>query len=130
MKHDIYVLSDGKDIHGMAYAATQYLSTKEDMDARLVQLDDGSYMVQARTCNGAFKQLVGFDRVLNIKFCATDDGRASVEIGKGKWLDKVSGGVIGLFVYWPVAITTIYGVYKQGVLPHRVTQAVEGYLAA
>ena len=130
MKNEFYTLTHGKNANGMAHAIKDYLSQAEGMETQLLRTEAGEYIVQARVSNGKFKQLAGLDRVLSVKIRGIDDTHASMEIGAGKWADKIGGGFVGMFLFWPFAFTAAYGAYKQQALPRKVTQAIESYLAA
>ncbi|MCI8810651.1 MAG: hypothetical protein HFF84_11180 [Oscillibacter sp.] len=97
----MYTLSYGKSVSGMIDAARQYLAAAENMEVQM--LNGGSANVtilQARARSGGFKQLVGMDKALTIRF--TESGStANRGIRRGK-VGRQGGGYGGIHVC-PVA---------------------------
>lgn len=126
--NNVYVIPEGKTVYDVAGNLKCYLASEENMEVQILKLENGSYFVQARSHGGKLKQFAGLDKVIAVKLTPVSDGNMIVEIGKGKWADKVAGGALGWFVAWPLAITTAYGVYKQGTLPRKVINNIESFL--
>lgn len=53
-----------------------------------------------------------------------------VNIGNGQWSDKVGAGVLGWFVFAPLAVTAIVGSVQQKKLPGEIFDHIERYVAS
>lgn len=125
---NIYVIPEGKTVGDVARNLKRFLANTENMEAQVLKLENESYFVQARSRCGKLKQFAGLDKMISIKLTPVGDRNMIVEIGKGKWVDKVAGGALGYFVAWPLLVTTVYGAYKQGSLPRKVINNIEVFL--
>jgi predicted amidophosphoribosyltransferase len=52
-----------------------------------------------------------------------------VNIGNAKWADKIGAGVIGWFVFAPLAVTAIVGSVETKKLPGEIFAQIESYIA-
>jgi hypothetical protein len=52
-----------------------------------------------------------------------------VNIGNAQWSDKIGAGVIGAFVFAPLAVTAIVGSVKQNKLPGEIFTEIEKFIA-
>jgi hypothetical protein len=48
-----------------------------------------------------------------------------VEIGGGKWMDKVAAAGVAWFVLWPALIPATVGGWKQATLPTKTLDYIE-----
>lgn len=53
-----------------------------------------------------------------------------VNIGNGQWSDKIGAGVLGWFVFAPLAVTAIVGSVQQKKLPGEIFAQIERYVAS
>lgn len=114
----MYTLSYGKSVSGMIDAARQYLAAAENMEVQM--LNGGSANVtilQARARSGGFKQLVGMDKALTIRFTESGSTAAAVM-------------AVSMFILWPLTLTSGYGIYKQKKLPGNIRKVLEEYVNA
>ncbi|HOI13580.1 MAG TPA: hypothetical protein PLG75_06965 [Methanoculleus sp.] len=88
--------------------------------------DKETIALQARK-KGTWRNLLGMSSALTIKL-QSDDRSLRVEMGAAKWVDKAVAGAIGMLVFWPLAVTTVYGSWEQMKLPQRVFQEIEQYI--
>merc|ERR1711957_955596 len=54
-----------------------------------------------------------------------------IEIGEGRWMDKIVGGSLGILgagIMWPLLITTSVGIYQQGTMPRTIFSFIEDCL--
>ena len=65
---------------------------------------------------GGWRNFLGMSTSLNVLLSLTNDD-LSVEIGEGKWLDKVVVGTLSLLVLWPLIPFAAYGAWQQANLP-------------
>lgn len=129
-KATVYQLDAGKTIGGMKDAINLFLNTQENLLTQTIDLADGNYMIQARADGGEWKQWVGADRALTITLKHAGDDGVEVSFQQAKWADKAGVMTFSMFVFWPLAITSGVGIYKQWKLPADIKQAVEAYLEA
>lgn len=129
-KSDIYVMPAGKNIDGLANAVNNLLSITKGMDTQVVNLEGGNMMLQARDKAGKWKQWIGMDKAITVKFEKADADRVSVNIGESKWADKVGIMALSMIILWPLTITSGIGMYIQGKLPGEIKKEVSNYLAS
>jgi Molecular chaperone len=127
---DIYEIPGDKDIAGLANTVNNLLSTAKGMDSQIINLEDGSVILQARDKGGKWKQWIGMDKAITVKFQKVDSNRVSVNIGESKWVDKVGIMALSMFILWPLTITSGIGMYIQGKLPGEIKNEVFRYLAS
>jgi TIR domain len=59
---------------------------------------------------------------------AVDGEELAVEIGGGKWMDKVAAAGVAWFVLWPALIPAAMGGYKQAMLPSKTLQYIQSMI--
>ncbi len=124
----IYERRAGKSVKGLVDAVNAYLSGTENMQTQILVDESGKQVLQARANNGRFKQLVGMDKAITVRFGEKNPSSISMEIGEAKWADKGAIMTLSMFVIWPLFITSSIGMYKQGKLPGRIKNVAEEYL--
>jgi hypothetical protein len=129
-KSDIYMMPPGKDIAGLAGAINTFLNGPKGMDTQMINLESGNVMLQARDKGGKWKQFIGMDKAITVRFEKVDGARVSVSIGESKWVDKAGVMAISMVILWPLAITSGIGMYIQGKLPGEIKTEVTRYLAS
>jgi hypothetical protein len=94
-----------------------------------LKTEEGATLIQIQQ-QGGWRKLVGMEVALNIVLHQHEE-ELTVEIGAGRWYDKVSVGVVSLFGLWPLAITTAIGVWsQQKKMPERIFGQVDHFLAS
>jgi serine/threonine protein kinase len=101
---------------------------EEGFDTQCLKTDHGATLVQVRQ-QGGWRKLVGMETALNLVLEQTCE-ELVVEIGAGQWHDKVSAGVVSLFVLWPLAVTAAIGAWSQAKMPERIFAHIDHFLAA
>ena len=127
---NIYTLPAGITVNDTAVNLKRYLMREENMEVQILKLENDSYFVQGRTRGGKLKQWAGLDKIVSVKLTPVGESSMIVEIGGGKWKDKVFSGAVGWFVAWPFAVTTVIGAYKQGTMPRKVIDNIESFLVS
>ena len=123
-----YELAAGKDVSGLISAVDAYLSNTEKMETQRVTDEGGGYVaLQARVKGGNWKQIVGMDKAITIRFIKKSWNYVRVEIGEAKWIDKGGIMLLSMFVLWPLSITSGIGMYKQGSLPGKIRNVADEY---
>lgn len=123
----VFTLTEGKTIAGMAAEIKRLLKSK-DMQVQCFEMKDGNYLIQGRADDWKWIQLIGGDRAVTVKATLVGGEKVILEIGEGKWLDKVSGALVGWYFTWPVMLLTAVTTYRQVTLPKKIIRCVEEYL--
>ena len=86
------------------------------------------YFVQAKEPEGSgWKQLAGMTMAIQVQIVEISD-TITVNIGNGKWSDKIGAGAVGVVLFAPLAVTAAVGAYNQKKLPEEIFQHVEKFL--
>lgn len=108
------------------------LLEREKLEAQVI-VEGGGRIVQGRDPpqDGWIKLVkkgLGLERAATVKLGARGYD-LTMEVGDGKWTDKAVGGAVGMFVFWPAAVTAGWGVYKQRDLFQRIERDVSTFLS-
>jgi hypothetical protein len=76
---------------------------------------------------GKWRNLIGMSSALNIVLHQTPHA-VVVEIGAGKWIDKIIAGSVSAAVLWPIGIAASIGIVQQMNLPKEIYQFIEDKL--
>lgn len=88
---------------------------------------EGGYFVQAKDADDGWKKISGMTKAIQIQLLKADNN-VIVNCGFGNWSDKVGAGVIGWFLFAPLAVTAIVGSVKQNKLPDEVFMEIERFI--
>ena len=129
MTNRFYTLPEGKKVNEMARAVQTYLMNSENMDVQILTAESGRYIIQARARNGKVGQWFGLDKAIQVTITPCGINEASVAIGNGEWLKKSLTMATSMVVFWPLAVTSVAGMVKQGRLPNGIDHTIQTYLA-
>lgn len=127
MKTNIYTLTEGRTLEGMA-AAVERLLRANSMNVQKLELKNDSFILQAREHDGKLLQIVGADVAITVKMRIRSGNTVIVEVGEGKWLDKLGGLAVSWFFTWIALPATIMGAYNQFRLPEKIHKCIQNYL--
>jgi TIR domain len=88
-------------------------------------VDGARAVVQCRS--KAWARRLGAGAALTVVLTADGDELA-VEIGGGKWMDKVAAAGVAWFIAWPALIPAAMGGYKQAMLPSKTFQYIQSMI--
>ena len=88
---------------------------------------EGGYFVQAKDGDDGWKKISGMTKAVQVQLLKADKN-VVVNCGFGNWSDKVGAGVVGWFLFPPMAVTAIVGTVKQKKLPDEVFAEIERYI--
>ena len=88
-------------------------------------MDGARIVVQCRSKMWARR--LGAGAALTVVLTAEGDELA-VEIGGGKWMDKVAAAGVAWFIAWPALIPAAMGGYKQATLPSKTLQYIQSMI--
>ena len=124
-----YEFKEGKNLNGLISAVDRYLSNIENMETQRVTDENNGYTIlQARAKGGKWKQIVGMDKAITIRFIKKSYASVCMEIGEAKWADKGTVMAVSMFVLWPLAVTSGIGMYQQGSLPKKIKNEADKYM--
>lgn len=105
-----------------------YLEDSQEMEVQCIHSSEGALTIlQARARGGSFKQLVGLDRAVTLRFTEMP-GVVNVEIGEAKWIDKSIVMIVSMFILWPLTVTSGVGIYRQQKLLSSLTEEMDDYM--
>ena len=86
------------------------------------------YLVQAKE-DDSWKKIAGMSTAIQVEISDVGGG-IMVNVGNGNWSDKVGAGVLGWFVFAPLAVSAVVGTVQQSKLPGEIFAQIERYVAA
>ena len=75
---------------------------------------------------GIVRQAVAMNQALTIHMQRVG-ASTSVSLGQAAWMSKAAGMGLGVFVLWPLIVTSAVGIYSQEKLPGRVWKVIDDY---
>lgn len=127
MTTTVLTLKKEKTMEGLVKELKGLLRDK-DMQVQSFELRDGNYVIQGRSTDWKLMQFIGGDRAVTIKLTLVGTEKAIMEVGEGKWLDKIGGALIGWYLTWPVMLWTAVSTYRQVTLPKKIIRCAQKYL--
>ena len=122
----IFRLRDGVTIEGIGREVENFLRNEKELTVEGFASSDG-YLVQAKE-SSTWKKFTGLGQALQVQIIPSGEAEVLVNIGQGKWADKVGAGAVGLLVFAPLAITSAFGAYKQNKLPAEIFACIEKFI--
>ncbi|MBR3051409.1 MAG: zinc ribbon domain-containing protein [Selenomonadaceae bacterium] len=113
-------------IEGIGREVENFLRNEKDLTVEGFASSDG-YLVQAKE-SSTWKKFTGMGQALQVQIIPSGSSEVLVNIGRGKWADKVGAGAIGALVFAPLAITSAIGAYKQNKLPSEIFACIEKFI--
>ena len=121
----IFRLPEGYTAAEVGRDIEKFLTVDKKLEAEGMETNDG-YFIQARNTS-TIKTLIGLDMAAHIMLTLTDD-KLKVDVGSGKWLDKLGIGAIGVIAFAPLAVTSMLGAALQATLPDEIFQRISVFL--
>lgn len=87
----------------------------------------GGYFVQAKDADDGWKKISGMTKALQVQLINADNC-VVVNCDFGNWSDKVGAGVLGWFIFAPLAVTAAVGSVQQSKLPNEVFDEIEKFI--
>lgn len=119
----IFRLPQGIPLENIVKSVESFCNVEQSMETQSSQTTDG-YVLQASQPKDGWKTISGTRLAITVHFMLTGDV-LNVTVGEGQWSDKIGAATIGLFVAWPLAITSGFGIYKQKKLPSLIFNVIE-----
>ena len=100
-----------------------YLRLQKSLETEGVAQAENVYFIQARQTDG-WKKFAGMDKAVQIKLTVHED-HLTVDIGAGRWVDKLGAATVGYLIFAPLMITAAIGAIGQEKLPQEIFSFVE-----
>lgn len=121
----VFKLTEGLDAERVGQGIESFLRDKKKLVTEGTVTPEG-YFVQAKE-ESNWKKVAGMDLATQIQIIQMDS-MITVEVGSGKWVDKIGAGAIGMAFFAPLAVTAAVGAFGQKKLPGEVFAFVEQFL--
>lgn len=123
----VFRLPEGIDASSIGKEVENFLRSSKNLITEGTKTPDG-YFVQAKEPEGSgWKQLAGMTMATQVQIVEISD-TVTVNIGNGKWSDKIGAGAVGVVLFAPLAVTAAVGAYQQKKLPKEIFDHVEKFL--
>lgn len=122
----VFKLLNEVTVEMLGEAVESFLRDRKGMITQAGKTAEG-YLVQGKQEADGWKKLSGTDNAISIQMFQAGD-ILNVTAGFGKWSDKVGAGVLGYFVFAPLAITATIGAIIQKKLPGEIFDFMETFI--
>ena len=119
----VFRLSSGLSLEDVAHALEGYLREQKRLETEGVSQSESSYFIQARQTEG-WKKFVGLDQAIQVRLTVYQD-KLTVDLGAGRWVDKLGAATMGYIVFAPLLLTAVIGAIGQERLPRDIFDFVE-----
>ena len=119
----VFKLMNGVTVEMVGQAVEGFLRDKKGMITQSGQTSEG-YIVQGKQEVNGWKRLSGTDQAISVQIFKADE-IINVTAGFGRWSDKIGAGVVGAFLFSPLAITAAIGAVMQKKLPIEIFDFIE-----
>lgn len=123
----VFQKTNNISIEGIGRSVQNFLHSSKGLVVQGGKTGQG-YVVQAKEDDG-WKKVAGMSSAIEVQISDTGNG-ILVNIGNSKWSDKIGAGVLGWFVFAPLAVTAIVGTVQQKKLPGEIFAHIERYVAS
>ena len=123
----VFKLPEGVDASSVGNEVENFLRGSKNLVTEGAKTPDG-YFVQAKQQEGStWKKIAGTTLATQVQIVEISD-TITVNIGNGEWSDKIGAGVVGAFIFAPLAVTAAIGAYNQKKLPGEIFEHIEKFL--
>lgn len=119
----VFRLSGNLTLEDVAHALEDYLQTQKHLETEGVSQSETSYFIQARQPEN-WKKFIGMDKAVQIRLQVYGDS-LSVDLGAGRWVDKLGAATVGYIIFAPLLITAVIGAIGQQKLPQEIFDFVQ-----
>lgn len=122
----IYQLGNSITLADVAYGLEDYFVRQKNMEAEGVFQGEDAYFIQARQRED-WKKFVGMDKAVQVRL-TVHQGNLTVDVGAGRWVDKLGAATVGYLIFAPLLVTAAIGALGQEQLPRDIFDFVERYI--
>ena len=121
----VFRMDSSLTLEDVAHAVEDFLRTQKRLETEGVNQSETSYFIQARQTEG-WKKFVGMDQAIQVRLSVYGD-LLTVDLGAGRWVDKLGAATVGYVVFAPLLITAVIGAIGQQKLPQEIFDFVQRY---
>ena len=107
----VFRMGGNQTLEDVAHALEDFLRTQKHLETEGVAQSETSYFIQARQTEG-WKKFVGI---------------LTVDLGAGRWVDKLGAATLGYIIFSPLLLTAAIGAIGQQRLPQEIFDFVQRY---
>ena len=121
----VFRMDSSITLEDVAYALEDFLRTQKRLETEGVAQSESSYFIQARQTE-SWKKFIGMDQAIQVRLSVYGD-MLTVDLGAGRWVDKLGAATVGYIVFAPLLITAVIGAIGQQKLPQEIFDFVQRY---
>lgn len=121
----VFRMGGSQTLEDVAHALEDFLRTQKRLETEGVAQSETSYFIQARQTEG-WKKFVGMDQAIQVRLSVYGD-MLTVDLGAGRWVDKLGAATVGYIVFAPLLVTAVIGAIGQQKLPQEIFDFVQRY---
>lgn len=122
----IYQLGNSITLADVAHGLEDYFVRQKNMEAEGIFQGEDAYFIQARQQKDWMK-FAGMDKAVQVRLTVRQD-RLTVDVGAGRWVDKLGAAAVGYLFFAPLLITAAIGALGQEQLPRDIFDFVERFI--
>ena len=119
----VFHMDSSLTLEDVAHGLEDFLRTQKHLETEGVSQSETSYFIQARQTEG-WKKFVGMDKAIQVRLSVYGDV-LTVDLGAGRWVDKLGAATVGYIVFAPLLITAAIGAISQDRLPQEIFDFVQ-----
>lgn len=121
----VFRMGGNQTLEDVAHALEDFLRTQKHLETEGVAQSETSYFIQARQTDG-WKKFVGMDQAIQVRL-SVYGGILTVDLGAGRWVDKLGAATLGYIIFSPLLLTAAIGAIGQQRLPQEIFDFVHRY---
>ena len=121
----VFRMGGSQTLEEVAHALEDFLRTQKHLETEGVAQSETSYFIQARQTEG-WKKFVGMDQAIQVRL-SVYGGILTVDLGAGRWVDKLGAATLGYIIFSPLLLTAAIGAIGQQRLPQEIFDFVQRY---
>ena len=121
----MFRLTDGVTLKSIGIVVEQFLKDKKMVTQKMEAPD--AIIVQGKQ-EEQWKKLTGMASALTVQIKMFGEDTVNVEVGNGKWTDKLGAGAVGMIAFAPLAFTAAFGAWNQKKLPEEIFARIEQHI--
>lgn len=122
----VFRLLDGLTAEQVGDAVVSFLREQKNLVTESAKTTEG-YIIQAKEDADGWKAISGTTSAIKVQLLASGE-LITVNIGLGKWSDKLGAATVGALFFTPLLITSAFGAWKQKKLPNEIFQYIETFI--
>lgn len=122
----IFQLGDSVTLADIAHGLEDFFVRQKFMEAEGIFQGENAYFIQARE-QKEWKKFMGMDKAVQVRL-TVHEGSLTVDVGAGRWVDKLGAATVGYLIFAPLLVTAAIGAIGQEQLPRDIFDFVERYI--